>query len=271
MPGDFGGNARQEPGHLGQLVIAVVERRHHQGHDLQPKAHLLDALDALQHVGQRPAQLAVVPVVEALQIDLVQIHQRTDERQHFGGGVPVGYEPAHNAALASRREDLHRPIRSDQRLVVGADHHRGMVAEGQFGEFLRLDPLGPGDGIVISQALAGNPVLAVAAVEIAPQHAEGQGVPARKGVEEGLLLDRVHLHARDIAGGHVQLAIADVPDPAHPPLAFGDLAPMAAGQAANRPFVLAADQLLGRRHGQLLKGLFESRHKPPVRPSPDTL
>jgi hypothetical protein len=75
-------------------------------------------------------------------------------------------------------------------------------------------------------------------MEIASEHAEGQGVAAREGVEEGLLFDGVHLQARDIAAGNVQLAIFVVTDAANARSAFADKAAVTAGEASQGLFFL---------------------------------
>src|SRR2546421_9641328 len=59
-------------------------------------------------------------------------------------------------------------------------------------------------GRVVSQRLAREPVLAVAAVEVASQHAEGERVGAGEGVEERLLLGRIALQRGDVARGDIQ-------------------------------------------------------------------
>ena len=58
----------------------------------------------------------------------------------------------------------------------------------------------------IAQRLRRDPVLAVAAVQVAAEHAEAVRERARQRVEERLLLDRVALHAADVAPGHAQPA-----------------------------------------------------------------
>src|SRR5207253_1258962 len=56
----------------------------------------------------------------------------------------------------------------------------------------------------IAQRLRCHPVLAVAAVQVAAEHPEAVGQRAGVDVEEGLLLDRVALHAADVAPRHLQ-------------------------------------------------------------------
>jgi hypothetical protein len=59
----------------------------------------------------------------------------------------------------------------------------------------------------IAQRLRCHPVLAVAAVQIAAEHPEAVGQRAGMGVEERLLLDRIALHAADVAPRHAQASI----------------------------------------------------------------
>ncbi len=58
----------------------------------------------------------------------------------------------------------------------------------------------------VAQHLRADPVLAVGAVEVTPQHAEGEGITAGQHVEERLLFDRVSLQTSHITPGDTQLA-----------------------------------------------------------------
>src|SRR6185503_9344906 len=62
------------------------------------------------------------------------------------------------------------------------------------------------DRVRIAERLRGDPVLAIAAVKIAPEHPEAVGERAGVGVKERLLLDRIALHAADVAPGHQRAA-----------------------------------------------------------------
>ena len=87
-------------------------------------------------------------------------------------------------------------------------------------------------GGIITQGLAGHPVLAIRAMEIAPQHAERQRVAARVKVEEWLFLDGIALEPSYIAEWHTQFAVlmeAHLADSASP---FGDEASVPAGETA---------------------------------------
>ena len=61
----------------------------------------------------------------------------------------------------------------------------------------------------IAQCLRRHPVLTVAAVQVASEHAETECERARVGMEERLLLDRIALHAADISKRDAQPALLD--------------------------------------------------------------
>ena len=70
-------------------------------------------------------------------------------------------------------------------------------------------------------------------MEIAPHHPERQRVGAGIDVEERLLLDRIALHAGDVAKRDAQLAVLVEAHAANPAAPGGDEAAVAAGDAAN--------------------------------------
>ena len=88
------------------------------------------------------------------------------------------------------------------------------------------------DGGRIAQRLRGDPVLAVAAVQIAAEHAEAVGERARMRVEERLLLDRIALHAADVSPRHAQTSALVEADLADADRALGQRAAVAAGEAS---------------------------------------
>ena len=84
----------------------------------------------------------------------------------------------------------------------------------------------------IAQRLRRHPVLAVAAVQIAAEHAEAVRERAGVGVEERLLLDRIALHAADVAPRHAQRSALVEAHLADADRAVGQRTAMAAGEAA---------------------------------------
>ena len=67
---------------------------------------------------------------------------------------------------------------------------------------------GDADRIGVAERLGRQPVLAVPAVQIAAQHAEGERVGAGQGVEERFLLDRVALQRAHVAAGDLEQAVS---------------------------------------------------------------
>jgi hypothetical protein len=81
--------------------------------------------------------------------------------------------------------------------------------------------------------LRSDPVLAIAAVEIAAEHAEAVSERAGISMEKRLLLNRVALHSPDIAPRHVKLPTLVVADFADSRLTFRNGTTMTAGKAAD--------------------------------------
>ena len=119
-------------------------------------------------------------------------------------------------------------------------------------QLFRIDELWSGHGLVIAQSLAGDPVLAVAAVIIASHHPERQGVATRKGMEERLLLDGIGLDARRIPRRNPQFTALIESHLANAASAFGHKAAMPACQTAHgigmRCITFSAHQLRCRGH-----------------------
>jgi hypothetical protein len=101
-------------------------------------------------------------------------------------------------------------------------------------------------------------------VEVAAEHAEGEGAGARVGVEERLLLDRVELKARHVAPGHPETAILVVAHLADAALAGRDDASMPARHAAEPSGGegLPERPLPGTRVDQLREGRTADSHGP---------
>src|SRR2546421_944726 len=245
VPGDLGAHRGDVLGGAPELRAVVVEAGHDEGHHLEPEAALVHHADRVQDVLQYAAELAVAPVIHRLEVDLVAVGPGTDVVEHFGRGVAVRDKRRLEAARVRRLEHVHGPFGGDERLVVRRPDQLGALAERQphqaVGRHVRREHARGG----VAQRLAGEPVLAVAAVEVAPQHPEGERVRAREGVEERLLLGGIALQGGDVSGGRVQGAVlveAHLADAAAP--RFDETA-VPAGEAANRaaPVRQPLDQL----------------------------
>ena len=177
-----------------------------------------------QHIRQLTAELAVTLVVESFQVDLIQLNVWAQVFEDALGGVAVGHICADQPDIPGRSQHLQRPLTGDQRFVVRRGDHRRPVTLGRFHDFLRRQLVHLRDGARIAQGLTGHPVLAVPAVQIAPEHAEAQRVAPRECVEERLLLDRIARQRADVTGRHLQHAPIVEPDAADAGSALRNLA-----------------------------------------------
>ncbi len=243
VPGGIGRNAHQKVGDSLELFIAVVQRGHDQCDDLDPEGHLPGQPDRIEHVLQVPAKLAVAALVEAFQVDLEQLHVRPEKLEDLRRTVAVGDVAACNPVCAGQLEDLDRPFRGDQGLVVGADHGRHAVVRGDSHQLLRPAEARVADRLIVPQGLAGDPILAEAAVEVTPEHPERERFASRIGVVEGLLFDRVDLQAGHVSAWHAELTVLIEADAADARATVGDHAAMSAGETLNGLVALVADQL----------------------------
>ena len=180
---------------------------------------------------QASAQLAVAAIVEALEIDLVDVEPRREVLDHLRRAIAVRDEPRRQAARAGRLEHRHAPLGGDQRLVVGGDDHARALPHGVARQRVRLHVTRWRHRRRIAQRLRRDPVLTVAAVQVAAEHAEAVGEAARPGVEERLLLDGIALHAGDVSPRDLQDAVVVVTNLADADRAGRDPAVVTAGMA----------------------------------------
>ena len=100
-----------------------------------------------------PPRLAVVAVVEALEIDLVGDDPGAEEVEHLRRGVAVGDEGAGQPGRFRLAEDGDGPLGGDERLVVAGDDQPGAFAPGQRRPAGRRHGPNRGDGVRIAQSL----------------------------------------------------------------------------------------------------------------------
>ena len=101
-------------------------------------------------------------------------------------------------------------------------------------------------------------------MQIAAEHAEAVGERARVGVEERLLLDRIALHAADVAPRHAQRSALVEAHLADADRAFGQRTAVAAGVALQAPVIehpvelafasFSREHLSQRRHEDSIVG-----------------
>ena len=122
MPGYVRRDTGQEFRQALYFVVGVIETRNQQRHYLHPEAHFAELADSIENRLEPSPELPVMPVVETLEVYLVQIHPWFQEVEHLGGAVSVRDKSRHQPGLLRLFEDGDRPLTRDQRLIVGADH-----------------------------------------------------------------------------------------------------------------------------------------------------
>ena len=129
MPRDVRRDAGDELGQADELVARIVEAGDEQRHDFDPDVHRVKAPNRVEDRLEPAAELPVMPIVEALEIDLVEIDPRTQVLEHPRRAVPVRDEPGRQPGGPGFLEDRDRPFARDERLVVGADDDARALAE----------------------------------------------------------------------------------------------------------------------------------------------
>ena len=82
----------------------------------------MEGADRVQDRLDAAAELTVVPVVKALEIDLVEIDPRSDVIQHARRAVAVRHVRGEEARGARLPKDRHGPLAGNQWFVVGRHH-----------------------------------------------------------------------------------------------------------------------------------------------------
>ena len=77
----------------------VVEAGDEERHDLEPDAHAVQPSNGVEDGLEAAAELTIVAIVEALEIDLVEIDPRAQVLEHLRRAVAVGHERRQQAAL----------------------------------------------------------------------------------------------------------------------------------------------------------------------------
>ncbi len=133
------------------------------------------------------------------------------------------------------------------------------MLDGEIDELLGRGEPGRRDGFDVAEHLAGDPVLAIAAVVVAAEHAEGEGVGTGQDVEEGLFLDGVAGEASRRSRRGPEDAIFVEADAADAVAAGLDEAAVAAGEALDVAVGLVLDQRLGSGSAVLVEHVLQGR------------
>jgi hypothetical protein len=216
--------------------------------------------DAVKDGTDASAEFVIVPIVEALKIDFIQIKPRTDVFQNLGRAVAIGHEAGHQSRGLGFFEYCDGPLTGDQGLVVSADQDFCALIECISDQGFGRNFQRRRDRIWIADGLRCDPILAVGAVKIASEHAKAVGERTGIRVKKGLLLDGIALHAGGVSPRNVQLASAVEADFADSRLALGDWALMAAGEAADAILAEIFDERRIGFAGSLVEDFTQGGH-----------
>jgi len=259
VPGDVRGDAGDELSNILQFFGAVVESRDDQGDNLDPESHGFEALDGVEDGLEGAAEVVVVGVVEGFEVHFIQADAGAEKVEDFGAGVSVADESADDVVLTGQGKDSHGPIGGDERFIVGADDDGGVVVDGHLDDLVCFAEVGIGDGALVAEDLAADPVLAVGTVEVATEHAEGEGLASGECMEEGLFFDGIDLESCDIAAGRAQFPVAVEAYFADAGAAFADEAAVSARETTQGALFFTVRQGRCTGNGVLLQQFLQAR------------
>src|SRR6266542_6447478 len=200
-----------------------------------------------------------MPVIKTLEIDFVEIHPRADVFEHARRAVAVRDVRSHEPHPERGLEERYGPLAGDERLLVRAHDNLAAEANRVLDERGRRGVNRRRNRLRIAERLRRHPVLAVRAVQVAPEHAEAEGERAGMRVEERLLLDRIALDAADVSPRNAQVSAAIEPHLAHADGPVGDRALVPARVAADALFRDVLDELWRSVSRACLENIREGR------------
>src|ERR1700720_570886 len=89
----------------------------------------MKAANGLKNRPESSSKLVIMPVIETLKINFVQVNPGSKIVQYLLGTVSVGDKTSHEPGSTGFLENGNRPLRGDQRLVVGAHENLGPLLE----------------------------------------------------------------------------------------------------------------------------------------------
>src|SRR5262249_47080067 len=164
----------------------------------------MQAPNRVQDGLQAPAELVIVAIIEALEVNFVEINPVPQVLQDLWSPVPVRHEGRQQPGCTGFLEARHRPFAGDQGLIVRAHQDLGALLKRLPHELLRCSSQWGNNRLRVTKGLGCYPILTVATVQVTAQHSEAVGQCPGIGVEEWLFFDRVALHYTCVAPRNVQ-------------------------------------------------------------------
>src|SRR5215813_2060370 len=173
MPRYIRRNAGNELSGLPQFIVGVIESRDDERDDFQPESTLVYHSNSFGNVLENTAELTVARVPEALEIYLVQVYPRPNIVEDLGSRIAVGDIRADEPLAFGYLEYIDGPFTGYEWFVIAGYQQPRSIPPGYLDHFLGSYFDGWSDSPWIPQRLRSDPVLAIGAMEIAPQHSEG--------------------------------------------------------------------------------------------------
>src|SRR5262249_22550358 len=136
VPGNRWRDSSNEGREARDLVAGIVEARDQQSDDLEPEVHRVQPAYGIENGIDSAAKLAVMTIVEAFEIDLVEVDPWAKVFEHPWCSIAIRHEAGCEPGGLGLFEDGHRPFARDERFVVRADHNGGTKAERIFDQLL---------------------------------------------------------------------------------------------------------------------------------------
>src|SRR5438874_487055 len=137
MVGDLALEFWCPPARNGRVARRAVSLRGEPSNDLKPEAHLIQAANGFEDRSDTAAELVVMAIVEALEIDFVEVNPGADVFEHLWRAIAVRDERRNQASGLGLFEDGYRPFGGDEGFIVSADENFAALAKGVLDQFFR--------------------------------------------------------------------------------------------------------------------------------------
>src|ERR1017187_6259273 len=192
VPAEF----RFDPaGEAPELLIGIVQSRHHQVDHFVPCAELADGDQSVQYRLELAVHhLFVVLLGEALEVDLDGVHAGAQLFQRLFLDIAAADDHASHPRGAVGRRRIQDVFAEDHRFAVGIGDGGTLILAGQTRQVLRRNEAAVH---LFRTDLGDVPVLAHFAIDIAARRSHRECHAAREEMEQGLLFDGIGMGRAD--------------------------------------------------------------------------
>src|SRR5579884_4134893 len=111
VPGDLWRHVRNELRQLSEFVIGVVKAADQQSDNLQPNLMRMQPTNRVEDRPDAASELAIMPVVETLEINFVKINPRPDVFKHLRCSISVRNKCCFQSGSFGSFKNFNRPFR----------------------------------------------------------------------------------------------------------------------------------------------------------------